>query len=98
MNQLYNSVGQRGLNSSITRKLGLLASLLLILTSVISCRRAPSVAEEASPVRTATEAIAEAEQFYQGRSDLVKVRQGLVTLRQAQASDQGNYELAWRLA
>jgi tetratricopeptide (TPR) repeat protein len=56
------------------------------------------VAEQTAAVRPVAESIAESEQFYAGRADLVKVRQGLVVLRQAQASDQGNYELAWRLA
>jgi tetratricopeptide (TPR) repeat protein len=49
-------------------------------------------------VRPAAEAIAEAEGLYTGRADLVKVRQGIVVLRQAQAEDQANYDLAWRLA
>ncbi|MDX6382755.1 MAG: hypothetical protein QOK48_328 [Blastocatellia bacterium] len=56
------------------------------------------MADENAAVRPTAAVITEAEQFYAGRSDLVKVRQGLVVLRQAQASDQGNYELAWRLA
>lgn len=79
-------------------KLGLLAILLFVMASGMSCRKAPVAADEASAMRPAADAIAEADRFYQGRSDLVKVRQGLVVLRQAQASDQGNYELAWRLA
>ncbi len=49
-------------------------------------------------MRPAGEAIAEADQLYAGRADLVKVRRGVVALRQAQAEDQANYELAWRLA
>lgn len=49
-------------------------------------------------MRPSAEAIAEAEQLYAGRADLVKIRQGIVVLRQAQAEDQANYELAWRLA
>jgi len=44
------------------------------------------------------EAIAEADQLYAGREDLVKGRQGIVALKQAQADDQANYDLAWRLA
>jgi tetratricopeptide (TPR) repeat protein len=44
------------------------------------------------------EAVAEADQLYAGRGDLTKVRRGVVVLRQAQAADPTNYELAWRLA
>ncbi len=36
--------------------------------------------------------------LYAGRGNLNKVRQGLVALRQAEAADPANYELAWRLA
>jgi hypothetical protein len=49
-------------------------------------------------VKPASEAIAEADKLYEGREDLGKVRLGIVSLRQAQADDGGNYELAWRLA
>jgi len=44
------------------------------------------------------ESIAEADRLYVERTDLMKVRQGIVSLRQAQADDQSNYDLAWRLA
>jgi tetratricopeptide (TPR) repeat protein len=54
--------------------------------------------EDRGAARPSTEAIAEADQLYGGRADLVKVRQGVVTLRQAQAEDQSNYDVAWRLA
>lgn len=36
--------------------------------------------------------------LYSGREDLTKIRQALVVLRQAQATEPTNYELAWRLA
>ena len=44
------------------------------------------------------ESIAEADRLYAERADLVKVRQGIVVLRQAQADAAANYDLAWRLA
>jgi len=49
-------------------------------------------------MRPSSEAIAEANGLYEGRADLMKVRQAIVTLRQAQAGDPTNYEIAWRLA
>jgi tetratricopeptide (TPR) repeat protein len=42
--------------------------------------------------------ITEADTLYAQRTDLVKVRQAIVALRQAQADDSTNYDLAWRLA
>jgi len=49
-------------------------------------------------MRPSSEAIAEANGLYEGRADLMKVRQAIVTLRQAQAGDPTNYEIAWRQA
>jgi tetratricopeptide (TPR) repeat protein len=42
--------------------------------------------------------ILEADHLYDGREDLLKVRQAILQLRQAQAEDSGNYDVAWRLA
>jgi tetratricopeptide (TPR) repeat protein len=69
-----------------------------MLSAGISCRKGPTTAEDHFVTRPSTDAIVEADQLYSGRPDLLKVRQGIVTLRQAQAGDQSNYELAWRLA
>ncbi len=79
-------------------KPGLLVLTIALSIAGISCRKAPTVTGDRSVVRPSTEAIAEAEQSYAGRADLVKVRKGIVALRQVQAGDQANYELAWRLA
>jgi tetratricopeptide (TPR) repeat protein len=98
MNRPYNSAAKQVVFFGNAGKLALLFLVTTIAAVGISCRNATSVVEERAAVRPAAEAIAEAEQFYAGRADLVKVRQGLVVLRQAQAPDQGNYEFAWRLA
>lgn len=76
----------------------LLLGALALLMASISCRKGAVATENRVAVRPAGEAIAEADNLYAGRSDLTKVRQGLVALRQAQADDATNYELAWRLA
>jgi tetratricopeptide (TPR) repeat protein len=78
--------------------LGLSMVVFGLLLAGISCRKGATASNDKPPVKPASEAIAEAEQFYAGRADLVKVRQAVVTLRQAQADDAANYELAWRLA
>jgi tetratricopeptide (TPR) repeat protein len=74
--------------------------LALVSLSIIAggCRKPPSVAEVRGSGRPAAEAISEADQLYAGRADLTKIRQALVALRQAQADDPTNYDLAWRLA
>ena len=80
------------------RKLPVFALILLPAIAGIACKQASTATYERLPVRPAAEAIAEADKLYEGREDLMKVRQGIVSLRQAQADDGGNYELAWRLA
>jgi len=79
-------------------KLGVLLLSIALPIAGISCRKAAIATGDPVAVRPVTEAIAEADQFYAGREDLAKVRQGVVTLRQAQAHEQANYDLAWRLA
>ncbi len=79
-------------------KLELLVLVLTVATIGLSCRKAATAPGDRAAVRPAAEAIAEADQLYAGRTDLVKIRQGVVALRQAQAEDQANYDLAWRLA
>ena len=69
-----------------------------IILAGVSCRKAATATSDRVSVRPSAEAIAEADKFYAGRDDLVKVRQGIVSLRQAQADDPANYDLAWRLA
>ena len=48
--------------------------------------------------RSAVESIAQADELYAQRADVMKVRQGLIALRQATAEHATNYELAWRVA
>jgi len=64
----------------------------------ISCRKASTATSDRVSVRPTKESIAEADGLYGQRADLVKVRQAIVALRQAQADDPSNYDLAWRLA
>jgi len=88
---------QNGKFSGNRRKIALLAGVFLLAIVVGSCRK-HDAPREATQVRPVSEAIAEAEKLYSGRKDLIKVRQGLIVLRQAQVADPSNYELAWRLA
>src|SRR6266550_1858261 len=98
MKRPYNNDRAKSLFDKNGKKLGLLVLVMAVAAVGISCRKEAPAAGGRSAVRPAGEAIAEADQLYAGRADLVKVRRGVVALRQAQAEDQANYELAWRLA
>ena len=98
MKRPYNSEPKEIYSDKNRGNLGLLVLMVAAATVGISCRKAPKVSGDHAAVRPSAETVAEADQLYTGRSDLVKVRQGVVALRQAQAEDQANYELAWRLA
>jgi Tfp pilus assembly protein PilF len=63
-----------------------------------SCRSPSNVEAPASTTRSATEYVAQAEQFYAQREDLNRLRQGIVMLRQARTADPGDYDAAWKLA
>src|SRR5947208_775059 len=98
MKRPYNKGCRDAISSKKGGKKGLLFLLTTLIVAGISCGKGATTPEDHSVTRPATEAIAEADQLYSGRPDLVKVREGIVALRQAQAEDQSNYELAWRLA
>ena len=69
---------------------------VIILTA--GCRNSTTETPVPPSNRPVGEAIAQADQLYAQRGEVVKVRQGLIILRQAQAADPANYEVAWRLA
>ena len=98
MKRPYNNDEREADLNGNRRKLGLFVLVMLVATAGISCRKGVTASGDRIAVRPSTEAIAEADQLYADRADLVKVRQGVVVLRQAQAEDQANYELVWRLA
>ena len=98
MKRLYNKhLGTDEFRKN-ARKLGLFVIVTTLPIVGISCGKATTATRDPVVVRPVAEAIAEADQLYAGREDLVKVRQGIVALKQAQADDQANYDLAWRLA
>lgn len=71
------------------------ASFLLVFAC---CRSQSNVEETASDQQSASTYIAQADQLYAQREDLLRLRQGVVMLRQARTADPGSYEAAWRLA
>jgi tetratricopeptide (TPR) repeat protein len=98
MKRLYNNRPGTGNFLKNAHKLGLFVLLTALSIGGISCRKAATATKDPAPARPSSAAIAEADQFFAGRNDLVKVREGIVALRHAQADDQANYDLAWRLA
>ncbi|MEK6335838.1 MAG: TRAP transporter TatT component family protein [Acidobacteriota bacterium] len=89
----------KGFPKRISHNFWLFAALLTFPLIAGACQKPSSQPNiPSAPVRSAAEAVAEADQLYAGRADLTKVREGLVALRQAQADDSTNYDLAWRLS
>jgi len=98
MRQPYN-VGTDGARSTeILSKSAVCLALIVLSTAAISCRKAATATADHVGTRPTNEAITEADGLYAQRADVVKVRQAIVALRQAQADDSTNYDLAWRLA
>ncbi len=98
MERLYNRAQRALWFVRNAGKFGLLMSVIALSITDTSCRKAAVANPERGAALPSAEAITEAEQLYAGRADLAKVRQGIMALWQAQAEDQTNYELAWRLA
>ena len=98
MMKLYNmALGTVGLKEILGKSL-LCGVIALVVVSGMGCRKGSTATSDHVAIRPSSEAIAEADRYYAQRADLVKVRQAIVSLRQAQAEDPSNYELAWRLS
>lgn len=83
----------------ILPKLAVLGAMLVFAATLMGCSTPAEPAVSAPPSgRTAAESIAQADELYAQRADVMKVRQGLIALRQASAEHATNYELAWRVA
>src|SRR5437868_13846981 len=94
----YNMAFKTGRLLEMLGKSATLTVVALVGLNGIGCRKAATATADHVAVRPSAEAISEADRYYAQRADLVKVRQAIVSLRQAQADDRSNYELAWRLA
>lgn len=69
--------------------------LLLLATSCDN----PAPRESAPTTNaSATEDISSADQLYAQRADLMQLRRGIVSLRQALTKDPGNFDAAWKLS
>ena len=74
--------------------------ILLVIIGVVcamsACKARSSQQAPSGP--SATELVAQADQLYAQRADLMQLREGVVLLRQAVTIDPGNYDASWKLA
>ena len=71
---------------------------IAVLLLVTSCHEGSHNESAPAATTSAAEDIASADQLYSQREDLMQLRRGIVSLRQALTKDPGNYDAAWKLA
>jgi len=74
------------------------ATLVGLLLLATSCNKSLPKESPATDSASAAQDISSADQLYSQRADLDQLRRGIVSLRQAQTKDPGNYEAAWKLS
>ena len=75
------------------------AASICVLLLATSCNEgAPPAESPATDSASAAEDITNADQLYGQREDLIQLRRGIVSLRQALTKDPGNYDAAWKLS
>jgi len=80
------------------RKVSYLAMVGLICVAAASCKSDSNVEAPVNNSQSATDFVAQADQLYTQREDLLRLRQGIVLLREARTADFSSYDAAWRLA
>src|SRR4030095_4317788 len=82
--------------SSVNRYIiGAISICLLLATS---CNNGSSYESPTADTASATDDITSADQLYGQREDLMQLRRGIISLRQALTKDPGNYDAAWKLS
>src|ERR1051325_1381650 len=99
MRQLYNSDPVARGFSDYRRNIAISVCAATLVFVAIGCgKTAREAVAPPPPPPTTADPKTQAEEFYAQRSDLMKVRQGLIVLRQASTASPSDYEIAWRLA
>ena len=80
------------------RNIIVLISISLLLLAAACNEGAPPRESSATDSASAAEDIITADQLYGQRADLLQLRRGIVSLRQAETKDPGNYDAAWKLS
>ena len=81
-----------------SNRYGLVAIFIVLILFTTSCNRTSTDEPLQSDTTSAAQDIATADQLYAKRDDLLQLRRGIVSLRQALTKDPGNYEAAWKLS
>jgi len=76
----------------------IVAIAICLLALATSCKDHSPHESISADSTSAAEDIAGADQLYAQRADLMQLRRGIVSLRQALTKDPGNYDAAWRLS
>jgi tetratricopeptide (TPR) repeat protein len=71
---------------------------LAVLLLATSCNYTPPAESPAANAASAANEVANADQLYAQRADLNKLREGVVSLRQALTVDPANFDAAWKLS
>lgn len=74
------------------------AAAICVLLLATACHERVPDAAPAATTTSAAEDISGAEQLYRQREDLMQLRRGIVSLRQAMTKEPGNYDAAWKLS
>ena len=73
-------------------------SICMLLLAAACNEGGPPAESPAADSASAAEDVAIADQLYGKRDDLLQLRRGIVSLRQALTKDPGNYDAAWKLS
>src|SRR2546423_4141964 len=95
MTSLDNTGDGRAASSKLLGKMVYLLCGGIVDIGSVGCHKPTAIPP---PTESVTDSIRDADHLYSERGDLLKVRQAIVILRQAQGVDPSNYEIAWRLA
>lgn len=95
---LRNNLQVRIMRTAEIHRGVLLLAIACVSLQGICCKSKAKVEAPETPPQTSAQAVAQADQLYARREDLMHVREGIVTLRQARLAEPGNYEVAWRIA
>src|SRR5262245_21710538 len=99
MRQPYNSRSLEPIFLKYGRNVAVSLCILTFLFAAIACRKTSvEVIATPPPPPSSADPKTQAEEFYAQRADLMRVRQGLIVLRQAATASPSDYEIAWRLA
>src|SRR6185503_6346264 len=71
---------------------------ICLLLFATSCNTGTHDESPAADTASAAEDINSADQLYGQRADLMQLRRGIVSLRQALTKDPGNFDAAWKLS